>query len=84
MKKSELQTVTDIIANINSATSSSVTNTVQDFAITTSLSTDKIDDDTTTPDEILAEQDKNTGSSIGNVESASISSVEFVDIVSGK
>lgn len=79
MRKSELQKVTDIDVD----SSSSVTNTIQSSTVTTKLSEDKVDDDTTS-DESLVKQDKNIGSSIGNVESASISSVEFVDIVSGK
>lgn len=80
MKKSELQKVTE--TNVNSC-SSSETNTIQDSTITTQLSEDKVSIDST-PDDILVKQDNSSVRSAGNVESISVSSIEFVDIVSGK
>lgn len=81
MKKSELASVTD--TNVYSC-SSSITNTIQDTFIATQFAEDdKIDNDTIN-NEILVEDDKNVCESIGNVEVTSISSVEFVDIVSGE
>lgn len=80
VKKSELHRVTDTNAD---SCSSSVANTIQDFTVTPQLREDKVDDDTT-PDESLIRQDKNIVRCTGNDESISISSVEFVDLVSGK
>lgn len=76
-----MQNITD--TNVNTC-SSSVTHTVQDTTVTTRLSEDKTDDDDTTPDESLHQQDNNSARTSGNVESISVSSVEFVDIVSGE
>lgn len=81
MKKSELPSVTDTNAY---SCSSSITNTIQDTFIATQLAEDdKIDDDTINS-EVLVKEDKNICESVGNVEVTSISSVEFVDIVSGE
>lgn len=83
VKKSELHRVTDTNADSCSSSSSSVANTIQDFTVTPQLCEDKVDDDTT-PDESLIKEDKNIVRCTGNDESISISSVEFVDLVSGK
>lgn len=83
-KPQEVQSDTDIDAN---RCSSLVTNTVQKPTTTHRLSEDKIvggggvvaaDDE-----ESSCKQDK-TVASVGNVENTSVSSVEFVDIVSGE
>lgn len=81
MKKAESLTVTD--TNSGSCSSSLTNAIIQDQdsdAVTTQLSTDEH----TAPDEVVLVHDKNVVRSDGHVESISFSSVEFVDIVTGK